>query len=102
MIDPFEATGWLAAGKTGLDLLRLALALLPKDAEKSWPCGRCTTDKKETRRVLSAPWLRFARLTPSLPSVATSGPTFAFFEETHMTSSTTQALGDAHDQYVWR
>ena len=34
MIDPFEATGWLAAGKTGLDLLRLALALLPKDAEK--------------------------------------------------------------------
>ena len=43
MIDPFEATGWLAAGKTGLDLLRLALALLPKDA-----------DKERTKRTLGA------------------------------------------------
>ena len=34
MIDPFEAAGWMAAGKSGLDLLRHAIALLPKDAEK--------------------------------------------------------------------
>ena len=43
MIDPFGATGWLAAGKTGLDLLRLALALLPKDA-----------DNERTKRTLDA------------------------------------------------
>jgi len=34
MIDPFETTGWMAAGKSGLDLLRLALTLLPRTAEK--------------------------------------------------------------------
>jgi hypothetical protein len=34
MIDPTEAASWITAGKSGLDLLRSAWALLPKGAEK--------------------------------------------------------------------
>ena len=34
MIDPTEASGWIIAGKSGLDLLRSAWALLPKSDEK--------------------------------------------------------------------
>lgn len=34
MIDPAQATGWISAGKSGLDLLRSAWTLLPKSAEK--------------------------------------------------------------------
>ena len=32
MIDPVHATGWLALGRLALDLLRSALAILPKGA----------------------------------------------------------------------
>ena len=34
MIDPTQASGWIAAGKSGLDLLRSAWALMPKSDEK--------------------------------------------------------------------
>ena len=34
MIDPFETTGWIAAGKSGLDLLRIAFELLPRNADR--------------------------------------------------------------------
>jgi hypothetical protein len=34
MIDPTQATGWITAGKSGLDLLRSAWTALPISAEK--------------------------------------------------------------------
>jgi hypothetical protein len=34
VIDPTQASGWIIAGKSGLDLLRSAWALLPKSDEK--------------------------------------------------------------------
>ena len=34
MIDATEASGWIIAGKSGLDLLRSAWALMPKSDEK--------------------------------------------------------------------
>ena len=35
MIDPFEATGWISAGKSALDLMRAALALMPRGVDRA-------------------------------------------------------------------
>ena len=34
MIDPLATTGWISAGKSGLDLLRVAFELLPRNADR--------------------------------------------------------------------